>query len=201
MTKYVFPPGFKWPVEPGDYGVDDPSCPVAITTLRSNIELEGPYAIKGTCYTENIGIERIIINLISNPNIRYLILCGAESTGHYTGESIKNLKEYGIDPASKRILNSRGPLAFLRNIPQKAVDRFRAQIQVVDLIDVQDSVTIDEKRNSLLKLEISAFPEEPMVITAEVKKKSEKTVEIGDVTVLPELKINLDPATSTISEA
>jgi tetrahydromethanopterin S-methyltransferase subunit A len=199
MTKYVFPMGFKWPVETGDYKVGDPSCSVAVCTLRSNIELEGPFAIKGTCFTENIGIEKIIVNIISNPNIRFLVLCGVESTGHYTGECIRNLKEYGIDAESKRILNSRGPLAFLRNIPQEAIDRFQKQIQVIDLIEVQEPTKINEEIKRHLRQEISAFPEEPMIITSEVKKKREKAIEIGDVAVIPELEIRLDPATSMIS--
>ena len=198
MTKFVFPSGFKWPIEPGDYVVGDPTCPVAVCTLRSRIDLDAPYAIKGTCFTENIGIERIILNLISNPNIRFLVLCGAESTGHYTGESIRNLKEYGVDPESKKIQNSRGPLSFLRNLPSDAIDRFRRQLQVIDLIDVLDPLVIAGEISGLLKVETSAFEEKPMIISAKKAEKKEIEVITEDIMIAPELNLNLDPYTSMI---
>ena len=198
MTKFVFPKGFKWPIEPGDYVVGDPSCPVAVCTLRSRIDLDVPYAIKGTCFTENIGIERIILNLISNSNIRFLVLCGAESTGHYTGESIRKLKEYGVDPESKKIQNSRGPLSFLRNLPLEAIDRFKRQLRVIDLIDMLDPSIIAREINGLLKVETSAFEEEPMIISAMKAEKKETEVITEDVVIAPELNLNLDPYTSMI---
>ena len=198
MTKFVFPTGFKWPVEPGDYVIKDPTSPVAVVTLRSRMELDTQYAIKGTCFTENIGIERVILNIISNPNIRFLVLCGAESSGHYTGESIRNLKEYGVDPQSKKILNSKGPLAFLRNLPQDAIDRFRRQIQVVDLIDVQDPSKIAGEIDRLLREGITAFEEKPMIISAKVEREETEVI-IDDVMVLPELNLKLDPYTSVIT--
>jgi tetrahydromethanopterin S-methyltransferase subunit A len=35
-------------------------------------------AITGTLQTENLGIERLIPNVLANPNIRFLVVCGAE---------------------------------------------------------------------------------------------------------------------------
>lgn len=75
------PTAEEWPVITGDYIVGDPESPVAVATLASHIE-EIPStagaAIAGPCKTENLGIEKVVANIISNPNIRYLMLCGAE---------------------------------------------------------------------------------------------------------------------------
>ena len=81
------PTAEEWPVITGDYIVGDPESPVAVATLASHIE-EIPSAagaaIAGPCKTENLGIEKVVANIISNPNIRYLMLCGAEVMGHIT---------------------------------------------------------------------------------------------------------------------
>ncbi len=67
------PTAEEWPVITGDYIVGDPESPVAVATLASHIE-EIPSAagaaIAGPCKTENLGIEKVVANIISNPNIR-----------------------------------------------------------------------------------------------------------------------------------
>jgi tetrahydromethanopterin S-methyltransferase subunit A len=35
-----------------------------------------------------LGIEKLTANIISNPNIRYLIVTGMEVKGHITGQAI-----------------------------------------------------------------------------------------------------------------
>ena len=79
------PTADNWPVVSGDYIVGDPESPVAVTTLASHnedIPASAGAAIAGPCKTENLGIEKVVANIISNPNIRFLILCGAEVQGH-----------------------------------------------------------------------------------------------------------------------
>jgi tetrahydromethanopterin S-methyltransferase subunit A len=62
-------PADGWPVISGDYIVGDPESPVAVTTLASHIEAElSGAAIAGPCKTENLGIEKVVANIISNPN-------------------------------------------------------------------------------------------------------------------------------------
>jgi len=93
---------------------------------------ESGAAISGTVQTENIGFEKIICNIVANPNIRYLILGGPESAGHLTGPALKALFKNGIDD-KKRIITSKSPHPFLYNIPPGFVERFRKQITLVDL--------------------------------------------------------------------
>jgi hypothetical protein len=94
----------KWPYVPGKYFVTDPGAPVAVTTLGSK-ELAEEVAnsapaglcIVGKVETENIGIEKIIKNILSNANIRYLICAGNEPPKHLTGATIMALFENGMD--------------------------------------------------------------------------------------------------------
>src|SRR5207249_9247782 len=69
---------------PGTYQVGDPNGPVAVCALTSE-RLIGPLvalpgvAIAGMVYTANLGITRIIVNITSNPAIRFLLICGKDS--------------------------------------------------------------------------------------------------------------------------
>ncbi len=91
-----------WPPLPGDYHVIRYGAPVAICTLNSadlaktlaSVRPDG-LAIVGTMHTENLGIERLITNLLANPEIRFLILCGEDTrrtVGHLPGQSLLLLR-------------------------------------------------------------------------------------------------------------
>ncbi|MFH0872261.1 MAG: hypothetical protein V1878_07195 [bacterium] len=88
----------------------------------------------GTLQTENIGLEKVICNLVSNPNIRYLIVCGPEFPGHLVGGTILALARDGMDE-NKRVVGSEAPTPYLFNIPTGQVERFRKQITVIDLLN------------------------------------------------------------------
>ncbi|WP_303247883.1 tetrahydromethanopterin S-methyltransferase subunit A [uncultured Methanobrevibacter sp.] len=157
-----------WPVISGDYIVGDPESPVAVTTLASHIEgdLSGA-AIAGPCKTENLGVEKVVANIISNPNIRFLILSGAEVQGHITGQSFKALHENGCDPEKKSINGATGAIPFVENIPLEGIDRFQQQLEIVDMIDVEDTGAIQAKINECIEKDPGAFEEEAMVISVD----------------------------------
>ena len=54
-------------------------------------------AIAGQLHTANVGIEYVVRNVIANPAIRFLVLCGKESRVFYPGQSLRSLLEYGVD--------------------------------------------------------------------------------------------------------
>jgi tetrahydromethanopterin S-methyltransferase subunit A len=101
--------------------------------------VESGAALSGTLQTANIGIEKIICNIVSNPNIRYLILGGPESEGHKTGNAIKALLKNGID--GKDIIGTTGLSAVLHNVPVEFIQRFREQLTLVDC-QFQDAAVI-----------------------------------------------------------
>lgn len=94
--------------------------------------VESGAALSGTVQTENIGFEKIICNVVANPNIRYLVVAGPESDGHLTGEALKALLMNGID-GKRRIIGTDAPHPFLFNLPHDMIERFRKQLALVDL--------------------------------------------------------------------
>lgn len=136
-----------WPPLPGDYTVLRYQAPVAVCTL-TDVELmeavatarpEG-VAIVGTLQTENLGIERLIRNVTADPHIRSLILCGPDSLrtiGHLPGGSLLALATSGVDERM-RIVGAPGKRPFLKNIARELVERFRSQVEVVDMIGCRD---------------------------------------------------------------
>jgi len=134
--------GGSWPLHPGDYIVGNPAGSVAICTLSSRelapklIAAAGAeLAIAGPCDTENIGIEKVVLNLLANSNIRWLILCGVEAQGHRAADAFLRLKERGVD-ANMRVLEAASWRPVLRNLTLFDVARFREQIEIVNLIGV-----------------------------------------------------------------
>lgn len=135
-----------YPPEEGRYIRGNDASPVAVAIILCSdadkippeIEnlvragIESGAALSGTIQTENIGFEKLICNVIANPNIRYLIIGGPESEGHLTGEAMKELVRSGVDE-KKRIRNTSSPHPFLHNIPTEFIDRFRKQLSVIDL--------------------------------------------------------------------
>jgi tetrahydromethanopterin S-methyltransferase subunit A len=137
----------EWPPVSGRYYLGNKNSAVAVCTLASIDMLENfnepryleKVAIVGKIVTENVGIEKIVQNVISNPNIRYLLLCGKESKGHYVGQSLKALVSDGVHEG--RIVGAKGPMPLVKNLSKDEIDTFRRQIEIVDLIGCED---IDE---------------------------------------------------------
>lgn len=133
-----------WPPHAGDYVVGNPAGSVAVCTL-SNRELPAqivaagqPHvAIAGRCDTENIGVEKVVLNTVTNPHIRWLILCGNEARGHRAGDAFLQLKEKGVD-SKMRVLESASWRPILKNLTLLDVARFRSQVEVVNLIGSSD---------------------------------------------------------------
>ena len=82
----------SWPPVEGEYTVLDSSAPVGVSTLASvkleekivKLNPEGLCMI-GKTETENIGIDKIVKNVVSNPAISFLILAGKDTAGHKAG--------------------------------------------------------------------------------------------------------------------
>ena len=177
-------PAEGWPVINGDYVVGDPESPVAATTLASHIEdipVDAGAAIAGPCKTENLGIEKMLANLISNPNIRFLILTGSEVQGHVTGQSIEALHANGVDPEKRKIVDAVGAIPFIENIPDEGIERFQQQMEIVSIIDVEDAATIQSKVKECIDKDPGAFEEEAMVIVVEEDGEEEEGEEVPPV--------------------
>lgn len=136
-----------WPPLPGSYHVLRYRAPVAVCTLNDDalaerIATDHPpeVAIVGTLHTENLGIERLVTNVLANPTVRFVIVCGPDSRqriGHLPGQSLVALAREGID-ADRRIVGARGKRPVLRNLESGAVDHFRRTVEVLDLVGVTE---------------------------------------------------------------
>ena len=144
-----------WPPAEGCYLRGNESSPVAVVVILHSPKGDVPpeidrlvsvavvagAAIAGTLQTENIGVEKVICNLVSNPNIRHLLVCGPEAPGHRPGDAILALARGGTDGAG-RIVGAEGRNPCLYNLPGEYVARFREQIRVHDLIGEQSEEAI-----------------------------------------------------------
>ena len=156
-----------WPPHPGDYVLGNPDGTVAICTL-SNRDLpvsliaagEPAVAIAGRCDTENIGVEKVVLNLLANPRIRWLVICGTEAKGHRAGDAFLRLKERGVN-ADMRVLESASWRPILKNLTLLDVAQFRQQIDEVNLIGVTDIEGILAAVRSCSHSPVQAFPAVP----------------------------------------
>ncbi|HXO16888.1 MAG TPA: protein-S-isoprenylcysteine O-methyltransferase, partial [Candidatus Dormibacteraeota bacterium] len=122
-----------WPYLPGKYFVVDAAAPVAVTTLGSvalaqtvaNAAPRG-LCIVGKVETENIGIEKIVKNVLANPAIQFLVCAGAEPPVHRSGATLLALCANGVD-STGRVIGSPGRRPTLRNTTLDEVQAFRSQ--------------------------------------------------------------------------
>lgn len=137
-----------WPVVAGDYVLGNPNASLAVCTLgdfrlaTKIIDTSfSVVAIAGKCDTENIGIEKIIFNLVANPRIRRLLLCGPEVDGHLSGDTILKLCKSGVD-SRMRVVDAVSHRPVLKNVSLREVARFREQVQIIDEIGCCDVAKI-----------------------------------------------------------
>jgi tetrahydromethanopterin S-methyltransferase subunit A len=164
----VKPPD-EYPPEPGRYVRGNDYSPVAVCAILDTFDFAIPQdlnelvlaatdsgaAIAGMLQTENIGMEKMVCNIIGNPNIRYLIVTGPESPGHSTGDAIIALFKNGID-GRRRIVGTHSPTPYLFNLPVEFIERFRKQI--VDVVDLLNKGTPDLLRKAVW----SCYQEKPV---------------------------------------
>jgi tetrahydromethanopterin S-methyltransferase subunit A len=138
---------------PGTYQVGDPNGPVAVCALTSE-RLIGPLvalpgvAIAGMVYTANLGITRIIVNITSNPAIRFLLICGKDSALFKPGQSLVALAEKGVDE-KRRIIDAAGYDPVLPSVDPQQVEQFRKQVEVLDWTGEEDLQVLQDRVKSL----------------------------------------------------
>src|SRR6266568_1183038 len=143
----------SWPVVPGSYLVGDMNGPVAVCTLTSErlmrpiVGLPG-VAIAGIVYTANLGITRIVVNITTNPAIRFLLICGKDSALFKPGQSLVALVEKGVDD-KRRIIDAAGYDPVLPSIDPEQVQQFRKQVEVLDWTGEEDLQVLQDRVKSL----------------------------------------------------
>ena len=166
----------SWPPLPGEYAVLDKDAPGAICALADEDLYEAlrkaplpGVALFGLLTTENLGIERLVRNIVASPRISWLLLCGTDSRGHRAGECLAALSQNGVD-SEMRIIDAPGKRARLVNLSFEEVEAFRRGIRVVPRIGLEDVGEISRMAEDLgnmpsveRKSMVCAVPEEERV--------------------------------------
>jgi tetrahydromethanopterin S-methyltransferase subunit A len=163
---------YPWP---GDFTKCSSTASVAVVLLSTDYIPKDTVAIYGSVKTENIGLEKIIANVISNPHIRFLVLCGKDIRGHFPGASLSSLHKLGIDDHNK-IIDAPGAIPYIENLSREAIERFRDQVSIIDLMDIPDKSIIDTKIHNLLKTSPGPFGDSYIAI----KIKASPDLKIDD---------------------
>ena len=178
----------NWPAWPGDYQVYNPANPIAIALLegididlQELIDFSPLISIVGLITTENLGVEHLVKNVISNPYIRHLVLWGTDIEGHLPGNALLNLSIRGFDK-NKRIINAKGARPVLKNLFQSEVTHFRKQVRVIDLIDRTKSSEFIKQMDALNRQEVSTYEAGLKVDLVEIQRAE------------PAQQLRLDPA-------
>jgi tetrahydromethanopterin S-methyltransferase subunit A len=145
----------SWPPVEGEYTVLNHKAPVAVSTLAS-VKLEEKLSklkpaglcIVGKTETENIGIDKIVKNVVSNPAISHIILAGKDTEGHQSGKTLLALWKKGVDK-KMRVIGSNGRRPILKNVSRTEINKFRKQIQVTDMIGCENTRTLAKKIKEL----------------------------------------------------
>lgn len=124
------------------------SSSFAVCTLSSikllkelkNSGILSQVSVLGRLLTENKGIDSLIQNANKNKNLKTIILCGKEVSGHKAGHSLLELNKNGID-SDGRIINSHSPDPIL-TVTKEEVEKFREKINLINMIGQTESSKI-----------------------------------------------------------
>ena len=163
----------------GEFTACNPIGCVAVVILNINFTPSNKVAIYGSLKTENIGIEKIVANVISNPHIRYIVICGDDIRGHRSGSSLIALNKNGIDEKN-RIIGAPGAIPYIENLNNEAIKRFQKQIEIIDLIGILDKNRIKKEIDECIKKSPSKF-DKPYIA---IKIKPEAEISLDDKRVI-----------------
>jgi len=159
----------------GEFTPCSPKGCVGVVLLNIHYTPPESVAIYGRLKTENIGIEKIVANTISNPNIRFLVICGDEIKGHCSGSSILALHKNGID-SNNRIIGAPGAIPYIENLKEEAIKRFQKQMTFIDLLGEKQKEKIDSVITDCISKAPSSYGEPYIAI----RIKPEMTVSLTD---------------------
>jgi len=168
-----------WPLIKGDFHSGDVNSPVAVITMGSHLDEQGicdaGAALCGSCKTENLGLEKVIANVIANPNIRFALLVGTEVKGHLSAQTLVALHKNGVKEG--RVVGAEGAIPFIENLNDSHIKRFQEQVEIVNIMETEDVGAVKAKINELKAKDPGAFAADPMVV--EVKEAAGGAEEAG----------------------
>jgi len=187
-------PASGWPLVKGDFISGDANSPVAVVTMGSHLDEKGicdaGAALCGSCKTENLGLEKVIANVIANPNIRFMLFCGTEVKGHLSGQTFGALHKGGVKDG--RVVGAEGAIPFIENLNDAAIKRFQEQTEVVNIMESEDLNAIKAKINELKARDPGAFAADPIVVEVKEAAGGVETAAAGANPQFLEIEKRLD---------
>ena len=113
----------------------------------STSNLMNHIAVAGRLLSENKGIDSMIRYVISNDNIKTIVICGKEVWGHRAGHSLLALHRNGVDE-NNRIIDSTSPDPVLSVTPDE-INKFRSQVKIINKVGETDLLQINHVVNSI----------------------------------------------------
>lgn len=156
----------SWPIYFSDSLIKgNPKSEITISTLWTPVKLIADkidasfFSVAGQLYSKE-GVNYILRNILANPKIRYIIVCGTELSG--SGKALVDLFAKGVDKDNNIIGNDFA--AIHKEIPLEALELIRKNIRCENLIGVTDAKKIIEKINNYKPIgkpfsEPQTFPE------------------------------------------
>ncbi len=186
---------YPWP---GNFKTGEDEASVAVVTLDERMDFDPEkVAIWGPMKTENLGIEKVIANVVSNPNIRFLLICGEEIRGHKSGSSLLALIKNGLEE-NGRIKDAPGAVPYIENLPREAVDIFRDQVKGIYMIGETDLEKIEEEIDDAVGEDLGSYGEPYIAVQIEGK---EETKFSADYALHSRLKVSPWGKISPLKEA
>ncbi len=137
----------NWPIYSKDNLIlGNPEKEVAIVTLWTPTKKitekldKNLFSVAGQLYSKS-GINYIIRNILANPLIHYLVVCGQDLSG--SGQALINFFKEGIDE-NYNIIGSDFALIH-KEIPSQALELVRKNVQIKNLIGVREIERINKE--------------------------------------------------------
>jgi len=161
--------------------VGNPDSQVAVCALWTKKELiaerldSSKISVIGNLYSPKRGISFLIRNILANPNIRYLVICGLDKSK--SGQAIVDLAKNGFekvtDEKSKReywqaISNVENRIEI--EIGKEGLDAFCRGVEIIDLRGEKNYGEIREFINALDQ-NLPAFLPEPLLFSDPLKEE------------------------------
>jgi len=137
----------NWPIYFKDKLITgNPDSEIGIVTLWTPVNKiidqidKSLFALAGQLYSKE-GINYILRNILANPRIRLIIICGEERIG--SGNALINLLTNGVNEQNQVIETEFCQIH--KEIPKEAIELFRQNIKFKNLIGVYDASKIIEE--------------------------------------------------------
>jgi thymidylate synthase len=105
------------------------------------------YCVLSQLYSKDAGLNALVRGCLSNTTIRHIVITGQDLSE--SGQALVNLKEKGVDDKNN-ILGIENA-AVDREIPKEAIERFRNNVDIIDLRSTNDFATLKEQIATLEK--------------------------------------------------